>query len=501
VTLLGGGTTVRGLTTSGCIAAAFSAVLVSFVITGTEAEGADALGGDCCSDLEARVADLEASTVQNGNKKLRVTISGWVFKMGAWWNDGRESQVYWGDAESTLSSNVQISATARITPEWSAGYVFRLEFPGNSAAAGIVENQFNDDAWLLSPATLDTLYSYLWITNDKWGTLNWGKLSQATNDVGLLPDLSGTILKSNAVIYNGAGMLVRPRGAKNATDLATDFTWLTVLTCLTGLGIGADCNGYPLNAVRYDTPTFAGFSLLASYGEDDMRDIALRYAADWGAFKLSAAYGFANLTDEGCVAPRQCTNIPFFGGGGAPSQGYRMDVDVHQVGISVLHVPSGLWGYGYYEQEQNNGTKFVGPASDANDPTSWFVKAGIRRNWLPLGATVVWGEGGQYFDQFTGLCGRPNVNPSCIVPINTAPFDANGNPTPELVNVDCSRVDRWGVGISQELDAGAPRFTHLFLRWQHVELDLNTTLAGTTQRAKANFDALDMWLAGAVMFF
>jgi hypothetical protein len=333
------------------------------------------------------------------------------------------------------------------------------------------------------------------------GTLNWGKLSQATNDVGLLPDLSGTILKSNAVIYNGAGMLVRPRGAKNATDLATDFTWLTVLTCLTGLGIGADCNGYPLNAVRYDTPTFAGFSLLASYGEDDMRDIALRYAADWGAFKLSAAYGFANLTDEGCVAPRQCTNIPFFGGGGAPSQGYRMDVDVHQVGISVLHVPSGLWGYGYYEQEQNNGTKFVGPASDANDPTSWFVKAGIRRNWLPLGATVVWGEGGQYFDQFTGLCGRPNVNPSCIVPINTAPFDANGNPTPELVNVDGSRVDRWGVGISQELDAGAPRFTHLFLRWQHVELDLNTTLAGTTQRAKANFDALDMWLAGAVMFF
>jgi predicted porin len=493
---------LRGLRTSDYIAAVLSAVLGSLFIAGTPAQGADALSGECCADLEARVADLEATTVaRDKKKKLRVTISGWVFKQGAWWHDGHESNLYWGDAESTLSSNVQIKGEAHITSEWSAGYVLRLEFPGNSAAAGIVENQFNDNAWLLSPATADTLYSYLWINSDRWGTLNWGRLSQATNDVGLLPDLSGTILKSNAVMYNGAGMFVRPRGARNATDLATDFTWLTVLTCLAGEGIGADCNGYPLNAVRYDTPTFAGFSLLASYGEDDMRDIAVKYLADWGAFKVSAAYGFANVTDEGCVAAAPCTNIPFFGGGGAPFQGYRMDVDVHQVGVSVMHVPSGLWGYGYYEQEENNGTKFVGPAADANEPNTWFVKAGIRRTWLPLGATVIWGEGGQYFDQFTGLCGRPNANPSCIVSINTAPFDANGNPTQELVNIDNSRVDRWGVGISQEIDGGGARGTHLFLRWQHLELDLDSTLVGTTEKAEANFHNLDMYIAGAVFFF
>ena len=60
-----------------------------------------------------------------------------------------------------------------------------------------------------------------------------------------------------------------------------------MLTCLTaGGGIGADCNGYPANAVRYDSPTLGDFSVSRSYGEDDMWDVAVRYAADWNSMKL-----------------------------------------------------------------------------------------------------------------------------------------------------------------------------------------------------------------------
>src|SRR5262249_40443888 len=162
---------------------------------------------------------------------------------------------------------------------------------------------------------------------------------------------------------------------------------------------------------------------------DSMRDVAVRYMADWASFKLSAAYGFSNVTDEGCIGPGQCTNVPFFGGGGAPFQGYRKDANLHQVGVSVMDVPSGLWGYGYYAHEDNNGTRFVSPAANANNPNTWFAKAGLTRSWFALGTTVIWGEGGQYFDQFTGLCGRPNANPACVATINTSPFDANGDPT------------------------------------------------------------------------
>ena len=101
--------------------------------------------------------------------------------------------------------------------------------------------------------------------------------------MALLPDLSGTVIESNAVMFDGAGMFVRPKGAKNSNDLLpASSPGAAFLTCLSdGGGIGADCNGYPDNAVRYDTPTWGGFSVSTSYGEDDMWDVALKYAADW----------------------------------------------------------------------------------------------------------------------------------------------------------------------------------------------------------------------------
>ena len=54
---------------------------------------------------------------------------------------------------------------------------------------------------------ISVLLSYMWIKSDKWGTLNWGQLSQATDNVALLPDLSGTIIESNAVLFDGNVLL------------------------------------------------------------------------------------------------------------------------------------------------------------------------------------------------------------------------------------------------------------------------------------------------------
>ena len=60
----------------------------------------------------------------------------------------------------------------------------------------------------------------MWIKSDKWGTLNWGQLSQATDNVALLPDLSGTIIESNAVLFDGSFFFLRPKGfSQNAEGL------------------------------------------------------------------------------------------------------------------------------------------------------------------------------------------------------------------------------------------------------------------------------------------
>ncbi len=57
----------------------------------------------------------------------------------------------------------------------------------------------------------------------------------------------------------------------------------------------SDCNGLPTNAVRYDSPTFAGFSVSASWGEDDFWDVAARYAGEWNGFKLAVAAAYSEV--------------------------------------------------------------------------------------------------------------------------------------------------------------------------------------------------------------
>ena len=46
------------------------------------------LGGNCCADLEERIAELEATTARKGNRKVSLTISGWVGEQVMWWDDG-----------------------------------------------------------------------------------------------------------------------------------------------------------------------------------------------------------------------------------------------------------------------------------------------------------------------------------------------------------------------------------------------------------------------------
>src|SRR6476620_3462958 len=125
------------------IAAALGMTLGGFAMGANTAKAAD-LGGDCCADLEERVAELEATTVRKGNKKVSVTLSGLVVKLGTWWDDGHETNFYVGDKDTTLSSHFQISGSAVIAPGWSGGYTISVETRGGNAIGD--DNQFIDDS-------------------------------------------------------------------------------------------------------------------------------------------------------------------------------------------------------------------------------------------------------------------------------------------------------------------------------------------------------------------
>jgi Gram-negative porin len=514
------------------IAAALGMTLGGFAMSSTPVKAAD-LGGDCCADLEERVAELEATTVRKGNKKVSVTLSGWVVELGTFWNDGKTSGLYWGGKDTTLSSHLNISGQATIAPGWTGGYTLWLETLGNSASAGFIENQFNDNAQLVGPGGINTLDSYMWIKSDKYGTVNWGRLTQASNNLALLPDLSGTIIESNAVLFDGAGFFLRPKGARNSNDMNADFTWLAVNNCLSGGGgVSADCpTGLDGNGVRYDSPTYAGFSISGGEYENTEWDIAAKYAADWGNFKVSAAYSYTENTDEGCnsnasiVPGGNCTFHAEAGGGGAPFQGFRKDIRSNQVGASAMHVPSGLFVYGLYQNEENHGTQFTNENivldtprnSNANETNVWFGKVGIKRTWTPLGATVLWGEGGESRNEFGGLCGLPIAgdDDSCEAQIPTS-INLDGTANTSNVQVKSSDVTRYGAGVVQEIDSAA---MHVFFRWQHLNLDMSTICDGPTpgdgvgnctvgnrtvalgSHFSPTFSGLDLFQVGGVIFF
>ena len=413
------------------IAAALGMTLGGFAMSATPAKAAD-LGGDCCADLEERVAELEATTVRKGNKKVSVTLSGWVVKLGSWWDDGHEQNFYVGDKDTTLSSHFQISGSAADRSRLVRRLHDRRRSSGQQLLGRLRREPVQRQRLLwaclvVGTGVINTLLSYMWLKSDRWGTVNWGQLSQATDNVALLPDLSGTVIESNAVVFDGAGMFVRPKGAKNSNDSGERLH----------LGQRADLL-IPMAAVRAPTatairrtpsamtrPTWWGFSASTSYGEDDMWDVAVKYAADWNSIKVSAAAGYTQLTDEGCSAPGA-----FHGG-----------TDLHQRrGVSVVAArhsrtfgrtascsrlahPSCMSRQACSLTACTRTTRktalrfrnvyfpyraigFVGKDGASNETTTWFVKAGIKRAWLPLGATVLFGEWGQYNDMFRGLCGN-----------------------------------------------------------------------------------------------
>ncbi|HWE17338.1 MAG TPA: hypothetical protein VG758_09165, partial [Hyphomicrobiaceae bacterium] len=69
------------------------AALAGVLLNAASAQAAD-LGGNCCADLEERVAELEATTVRKGNRRVSLTLSGQVNRSVLYWNDDFDADVY-----------------------------------------------------------------------------------------------------------------------------------------------------------------------------------------------------------------------------------------------------------------------------------------------------------------------------------------------------------------------------------------------------------------------
>jgi predicted porin len=418
-----------------------AAILAGTIANGSLPASAADLGGNCCADLEERIAELEATAARKGNRKVSLTISGYVAQEITWWDDGGEQNVYLHGLGPTQTTHVKLGGQAQISPGWTAGYLMRIQ--------NLDDNPFSRD-----PATggaitqnsprfsqgLNVQMSYWYLQSKDLGKLSVGKQANAAKSAAMFTDQSGTQILDNYTFLDGFPQFtIRSGGNLDPGAL----TWGQLAFCYSqNFALGGDCNGIVMNAARYDSPVIAGFAVSASWGEDDVWEVAGRYAGEFSGFKVSLGAGFSESTSEGTTGPKVMAH---------------KDSEVFQAGGYIQHLATGLFLHGAYGQENNNDqVLFNGKVAPDSDHV--YFKGGIRQKWTALGATIVYGDYAEYHDQ---------LGPGALA-----------------LGATASTLTRFGGGIAQEIDAASMT---VYLKYQHYEADVTGLPATVGELHDADF--------------
>ena len=231
--------------------------------------------------------------------------------------------------------------------------------------------------------------------------------------------------------------------------------------------------GNRMNIIKYETPTYAGFIASAAFGEDDMWDVALRYAGEHQGFKLAFGVGYQQWTDGNVTGSPTATDerdcVAGLAGGGA-------DRKCSQLGLSgaVMHVDSGVYLHGAYGIRWDELSRVPDKTSDR-----FYLQGGIEKNWFGLGKTTLFAEGAMYSITDTG-----------------ATF-GNG-PSVTATGILASHTSMWGLGLNQSIDAAA---MDLYVNYQHYDFDANVCNASVTSACAVGLKDFQAVIAGGIIRF
>ena len=154
-------------------------------VMATSASAAD-LGGNCCTDLEERVAELEATTVRKGNRKVSLQIYGQVSETLLYWDDGRERNVYVQENNATKNL-LGFQGNAKITSDWSAGFKVELQVRAyRSSSANQLALGENNGVTITTYNTqsLSLRDAHWYLESQTYGRISVGRVADATVGVG-----------------------------------------------------------------------------------------------------------------------------------------------------------------------------------------------------------------------------------------------------------------------------------------------------------------------------
>lgn len=368
------------------------------------------LGGNCCADLEERVAELEATTARKGNRKVSLEVSGHVHESILLWDDGFDSGAY--IATSNYSrTRFRFKGSAKINSDWSAGFLIEFGLRKTGNTSGMDQLQNNDGG-------LDIRHQALYVKSKHMGTVWLGHTSLAVDGVADIC-LGCPISSSHEANLGWGGFLISQlNGAfvANPSSARRFFRYSDI-----GTGAVTTSNGARDQLLRYISPEFGGFvfSVDTQLNEtaealDDPRwSVALRYANEFNGVRIAGGAGyFEEDTRTGWGTS-----------------------------MSMQHVASGVFVAFTYEEEEDTSLTIA----NGNDTSeNWSVVGGFARKFSPLGATTFWVRYAEYKGK--------NI-------------DANAGGVLDSFG----ESDVISLGVNQKIDAAA---MEVYVSYYHVEAEL-----------------------------
>ncbi|MEH6825695.1 MAG: hypothetical protein V7629_17510, partial [Motiliproteus sp.] len=228
--------------------------------------------------LESQQGSAAKPAVSSGSSKVRLSLSGQVNRGLLYVDDGDKTKVHSVDNDAS-STRIRLIAEADPSNTLSIGAAIEVQFESNSTASvnqntgssGEGPNNFTERR--LEVYFADKRFGKLWL-GQGWTA------SEGSSEV----DLSGTDLAgySDTPVFAG-GQIFRKKGGSMAL---TDTNVKSVFTNMDGLGRN--------DRIRYDTPSFAGFTAATSFTQGDGADLALKYKAGYQGMKVAAALAYVD---------------------------------------------------------------------------------------------------------------------------------------------------------------------------------------------------------------
>lgn len=318
------------------------------------------LGNGCCAELDERIAELEATAANKGNRVVSLTVSGQVSRALLFWDDGFDSDAYVVNNAINLS-RFGFDGKAQIEPGLTAGYVMQIDVRDSASFA--VSQSSGQNPPPVSDIAIRL--NHVYIQSDTYGKIALGE-NYSFNDAISVPLQLGNTFNTDGGPYADGFSLI------NTDGTSSGVRWGQLI------GNGPRRGNY----LRYDSPVLGGFSFTALWGEDDTWDVGAKYLGNVGRFRLHTAIDYFNW-DSGPLG----------------SAGGLAKFDELKGLVSIKDLPTGLFLTSWVAQRDY---ERPGGFEDTGHSVQFF--AGIENNFTGYGNMTVYGGYGQFQDMAsTGL--------------------------------------------------------------------------------------------------